>query len=198
MSTSQLVLTLPTGHLLPAVQRALDLVAFGLKSAETAAPADLMIPTDGISVITAGPQQLAIEDARVAFKTWILANGLRDCVDAIGPTLEWARKHLFFWSLPGTITPVDGGKFTLSARLTGEEWNKEIVAEAPKYDHLGLPDKLSYLERRYGFVRPELTAHIVAQRRSKLPNAPRWCRRGQGCQGPHRERSYRSMASPPR
>jgi hypothetical protein len=66
------------------------------------------------------------------------------------------------WSLPGTITPVDGGKFTLSARLTGEDWNKEIVAEAPKYDHLRLPDKLSYLERRYGFVRPELTAHILS------------------------------------
>jgi hypothetical protein len=67
-----------------------------LKAAETAAPADLMIPTDGISVITAEPQQLAIEDARIAFKTWVLGNGLRDCVDAIGPTLEWARKHLFF------------------------------------------------------------------------------------------------------
>lgn len=137
-----------------AVQRSVDLVSFGLHAAAQAGPAELSVPKSFGQVIAAADRRLSVEDARSAFRVWVLANGLRDCVEALGPALEWARKECVLWSQPGVITRREDGILNLSAELSGETWNRQIVAGARRYDRLPLPEKLRHLEEQFGLQRP--------------------------------------------
>jgi hypothetical protein len=157
-----LELPLPSGILQTTLQRSRDLVAFGLQAADHAALVDLRVPDSFLEVVPARNRALDPEGARSEFRTWVLANGLRDCVEAIGPTLEWVRKFCFFWTREGSVTPLEDGKFRLSGRLTGDEWNTNIVRGAAKFDRLPLPEKLIYLQKRYSWHRPELSDHILS------------------------------------
>lgn len=95
----------PAGLLQLALQRAVDLVAFGLRASDDATPADLSIPGIFGHVSPAQNHALSVEDARAEFRSWVVANGFRECVEAMGPSLEWLRKTCFFWTRPGTIAP---------------------------------------------------------------------------------------------
>ena len=157
-----LELPLPAGILQTTLQRSRDLVAFGLQAADHAESVDLRVPDSFLDVVPARDRGFDVEGARSEFRTWVLANGLRDCVEAIGPTLEWVRKLCFFWTREGPVTPLEDGKFRLSGRLTGDEWNTNIVRGAAKFDRLPLPEKLSYLQKSYRWQRPELSDHILS------------------------------------
>jgi hypothetical protein len=147
----------PSGFLRSALQRSVDIVAFGLHASESAQPVDppLNIPGSFGQVSPAEDRALNVDQVRSEYHTWVLANGLRDCVEAIGPTLEWVRKTCFFWTRPGDITPLDQGKIRLSAQFSGEDWNTHIVKGAKK-----------------GIDR----TCLEYQRRSKLFGSPSWHR----------------------
>jgi len=164
---AKLELPHPTGVLQAELQRAVDLVAFGLRAADTATPVDLSIPGVSSHVSPAQSRSLSIEEARAEFRSWILANGFRDCVEAIGPSLEWARKFCFIWTRPGDVTIQEDGTITLGAIISGEEWNKEIIEGAKKFDFMGLANKLSHLEQKYGFRPPSLHEHILTLNKAR-------------------------------
>ena len=114
----RLELKLPTGVLQVALQHSIDLVAFGLKAADHAEPVDLKMPDSFGQVIAAQDRALDVESVRAEFRSWVLANGLRDCVETIGPTLEWARRFCFLWTREGPVTPLAGCGKTISEGLT--------------------------------------------------------------------------------
>jgi hypothetical protein len=158
----QLELQYPSGYLQGAIQRSVDMVALGLQAADHLTIEELTIPGSFGQVTPARNRQLSIEDAKGHFRSWVLANGLRDCVEALGTTLEWARKHCVLWAQPGTVARAAGGTLRLSAQFAGAVWNNEIVAGADKFDRLPLPNKFQYLEDKYGVIRPELTDDILS------------------------------------
>jgi len=162
MEYGKLELTLPLGALQRDIQRAVDLVGFGLQAAEHATISDLSIPNAFGHVIAAEDRVLSIDEARVLFRSWVLANGLRECVEAVGPALEWARRFCVLWTRQGSVHPTEGGKFQLRAQFTGEEWNAQIVRGSKKFDRLPLPEKLDHLQSMYACTPPELSAHVVS------------------------------------
>ena len=150
----------PTGLIQCALQRSLDLVSFGLQAADTLEAESLRMPGTQHHVIPAPNVALDVATARTEYRSWVISNGLRDCVEAVGPSLEWARKLCFIWTRPGAITAHDTGATNLSATLTGDDWNRHIVREGEKFDWRSLREKLEYLGKSYGFVRPELSDAI--------------------------------------
>ncbi|MGI9101835.1 MAG: hypothetical protein ACR2IF_05255 [Terriglobales bacterium] len=157
-----LELQMPAGVLQAALQRSRDLVAFALQAADHAKPVDLQIPGTFGQVNPARNRALDIEAARAEFRSWVLGNGLRDCVEAIGGTLEWARRFCFVWTRAGSVKPIEDGKFRLNMQFTGEEWNTIIIRGGAKFDRFPLPQKLEHLEETYGWQRPELSDRILS------------------------------------
>jgi len=134
----------------------------GLQAADHLTIQELTIPGSFGQVTPARDRQLSIEEGKAFFRSWVLANGLRDCAEALGTTLEWARKHCVLWGQPGTVARTAEGALRLSAKFAGAVWNKEIVAGAAKFDRLPLPNKFQHLEDKYGVGRPELTDDILS------------------------------------
>lgn len=157
-----LELVLPGAAMQRGIQRAMDLVAFGLQAAEGPLPAELSVPNTFGQVISAPDRAKRPEEAREEFRAWVIANGLRECVEAVAPALEWARRFCFLWTRDGAAVPLPDGKCQLQARISGEEWNKEIVVGGRKFDRLPFPEKIEALRTAYGFEPPELTPHAVS------------------------------------
>jgi len=156
-----------TGYLQGELQKAIDLVAFGLQCAAIANPSDLSMPEQIFQITAAGNKVMNVEDARREFRSWVLANGLRDCVEAVGPTLEWARRFCFIWTQPGKVILKADGKLQLQAEIPTEDWNSEIVDGAKAFEWMGLPNKLDHLNQRYGFPIPELAQHILSLNKAR-------------------------------
>ena len=162
MRSMKLQLKRPTGVLQTSLQRSVDLVSFGFHAANVTEPVELKIPGVFGHVVPAQNAALGIDAARTEFRSWVLANGLRDCVEAVGPTLEWVRKFCLIWTREGSVVPAEDGRFRLSARLSGAEWNMHVVRGAVKFDRLPLPEKLRHLETQYSWQRPELSEDILS------------------------------------
>lgn len=152
----------PAAVLQQSLQRAVDLVSFGLQMATGPLPPSLDIPGAKLQFTPVANHQLYAKDVVVLFQSWVLANGLRDYAEALGPTLEWARRHCVLWSQPGTVRRLANGGLRLGARFTGAVWNSEIVAAAAKFDRLPLPNKMEHLEQKYGLQAPELWRSILS------------------------------------
>ena len=119
------------------IRNSIAAVAFGLRAGAAFKARDLSLP--GIKFpITIGDPSEDLQVASVAkeFATWILAGGLQEVLDAFSGSLEIARQDLAFYSLTRTPESVDA-------------WNK-IWEEKVDFHRLGLPQKLRYLEKRYG------------------------------------------------
>lgn len=157
----RLELKTPTSHLLPLVQRAVDLVAFGLSAANLAAPTHLAIPDVFLQVAPAKREARSVEDARDEFRIWLLTNGFRDCIEGIGDTLEWVRRTCFLWTLPGSATLNPDGLISFSGTCPSDVWNEHIVKNEGKFNRLPLPDKFTWLESTYGWKRPPLSNVIL-------------------------------------
>jgi hypothetical protein len=152
----------PSSFLQTELQRSLDVVSFGLQAARQLGKVDLKIPDTFGQIIANKSLALDADGARPEFISWVLANGLRDCVEAVGPMLEWARKSCVMWSLPGAVLPLENGKFRLSGQITGEQWNSLIVVGGEKFDRMPLTDKFTHLQSDYGWRRPELTVQVLS------------------------------------
>ena len=162
MATTQTTITFETasGALRGAVQRSIDLVAFGLHAADNADVQELTIPDVSVQV-TVDHRRLSPEEARSEFRAWVVGGGIRDCVDAIGPALEWARKELVMWSQPGAVGRKEDGRLNLEVQMPGATWNDDIIGGASAFDRLTLPDKLLRLEA-LGMGRPAFVDDILS------------------------------------
>jgi len=158
----RLELLSPKGEIQRAIQRSMDLVSFGLQAADRLEIESLEMPDLHFQVRAAQNLAMEIEQAREEFRTWVLLNGLRDCVDAIGPSLEWARKVCFIWSREGEVTEIEEGKLRLSGQISGEEWRAHIIDEARSLEYKSLRDKLDHLQDKYHLPQPELSEAILS------------------------------------
>lgn len=136
------------GGLQRSLQRIIDLLSFGLLAAERATNGDLTLPGAYFHIATAGNARRSFTAARTEFCTWVLGNGLRECVESISLMLEEARSVCAYWSF--------GSKATVSV----DEWNQRIVAEGKRFHRLGLPDKVNFLSKRYA---PTLIPESIEQ-----------------------------------
>lgn len=152
----------PSGEIQKAIQRSIDLVSFGLQAADRLETESLEIPGQRFQLSPVKNLAMEVEQARDEFRTWVLANGLRDCVDAIGPSLEWARKTCFLWTREGEVTEKIDGKLNLSAKITGEEWNVHIIDEARDFEYWPLRKKLNHLQDKYHLPQPELSEAVLS------------------------------------
>lgn len=152
---SKLELVDPTGLIQAELQKAIDLVSFGLHAAEELEIDSLEIPGVTFHLTPAQSKSMTVEEARDVFRVWVLGNGLRDCVDAIGPSLEWARRICFLWTRDGEVSVNDDGSLRLSAKIAGGEWNDQLIREGAEFEYWPLRKRLSFLEDSYGMTTPE-------------------------------------------
>jgi hypothetical protein len=143
------------------LQKTIDLVSFGLQAAEQVKIKELIIPDVTFHVSPAHNKSMNVEEARKAFRAWNLGNGLRDFIDAIGPSLEWARKICFIWTRQGKVSINADGTLHLEAKLTGKEWNEQLLQEGNQFEYWPLRKKLDHLHQSYGLTLPELSDSII-------------------------------------
>ena len=158
----RLELLSPTGEIQKAIQRSLDLIAFGLQAAETDEINSLEMPGLSFQITPAGNLAMSPEDARIEFQSWVVTNGLRDCVDALGPSLEWARKICFLWSREGEIIELEDGNFRLSMEISGQAWNDFVVDLARDFEYWPLRKKIEYFSTEYKLPRFELAEDVLS------------------------------------
>lgn len=152
----------PTGFIQVELQKAIDLVSFGLQVANSHQVDTLAIPGSRFQLLPARNKAMDVKEARTAFQNWILGNGIRDCIDAVGPSLEWARKICFIWTRQGDVSVNENGSLHLSTQITGDEWNKFVLKEGKKFDYLPLIDKLEFLNKKYNLTIPEVSDSILS------------------------------------
>lgn len=152
----------PTGFIQGELQTSIDLVSFGLQAAERLEVVSLAIPDTPFQLTPARNKALEIEEAREEFRIWVLGNGLRDCADAIGPSLEWARKVCFLWTREGEVSINEDGTLHLSAHLSGKDWNEQMVREAAEFEYWPLRKKIGFLSDSYQLEAPAATAQVLS------------------------------------
>jgi hypothetical protein len=134
---------------LDALQRAIDMVAFGTNAALAATDSSpdtkpaweadgqispLPIPLLGalVQLIASPREMLGFEDARTEFQRWVLACGFRDAIEALGPLLEQSR-------VIGVCARWGKGP------VNGAIWNDDVVGGERKFDRMHLQDKIRHL-----------------------------------------------------
>lgn len=151
-----------SGFIQGELQKSIDLVSFGLQAAENLKINSLIIPGARFHLTPARNKTMEVEEARAEFRVWVLGNGLRDCVNAIGPSLEWARKTSFIWTREGEVSVNEDGTLHLSAQFSGKEWNEQLVREGAEFEFWPLRKKIGFLNESYGLKIPEVTDLILS------------------------------------
>jgi len=152
----------PTGFIQGELQKSIDLVSFGLQAAENLKVDSLTIPGVRFHLTPAQDRSMEVEETRAVFRAWVLGNGLRDCVDAFGPSLEWARKICFLWTREGEVSVNENGTLHLSAFITGKEWNEQLLREGAEFEFWPLRKKLGFLKESYGLNLPATSESILS------------------------------------
>jgi hypothetical protein len=145
-----------------AVQRSVQLVAFGLRASDALTRHDPNVPSAIVQLKVDKEHRLTLRSVRAAYKRWVLANGLRDCVESLGEVLEAARFEATLWDFGGLIVQHEDGKLSLGATIEPEVWNRRVVAARDRFDRLPLPDKIAHLHDRLRVERPALTESILS------------------------------------
>jgi len=145
-----------------AVQRSVQLVAFGLRAADKLTSHDPNVPNAVVQIGIEKAHRRSLRAIRAEHKRWIIANGLRDCVESLGVVLEAARLEATLWDLGGTITARDDGRLSVATSVVPEDWNRRIVAMRGRFDRMPLPNKIDHLERHLQVCRPSLTEAILS------------------------------------
>jgi hypothetical protein len=129
------------------VQRCVDLVSFGLISAEKLPEQELVLPGSRFQLQDYGPRDF--NTARTSFCEWVLAAGFQDLIAAVNGLLEQVRLICAIWSLgPATL-------------ISGTDWRSAVVGESTRFHRLGLPHKLAFLVREHGFNIDDKLARVV-------------------------------------
>lgn len=157
---STLELKLPSQVIQSQIQEISDLVAVGLQAVDQADITELKIP-DTFMQIGSPEEERDIESVITEYRSWVLSNGLRDCVDSLSIAFEWARRFCFLWSMPGDIVSHPDGRYQMRGISTGEEWNHQI-SEGKKFEWFPLKKKMEYLEEHYDISVPIVWSHILS------------------------------------
>jgi hypothetical protein len=156
LGTPELTISLNLGAMLGAlqrsIQRTLDLVSFGLQAAEKAKDIDrLLLPEIKMHFSIAENKKLDVESARKEFRQWVISSGLRDCVEAVNPLMEEARKVCALYLLAE------------KKRIKNGDLQQKVFGPIRKYHRAGLPDKLKILREEYDpILIPELSDHVMS------------------------------------
>ena len=155
------------------LQRAMDLVSFGLHAAQVAQPPlqdtdpavgtaetvpgihrDLALPGVLFQMIPASEVALTFDTARQLFHRWVLACGFRDATEALAPLLEEAR----------TVGVVASAGRTITAAV----WKDQVLGGRQKFDRMTLKDKIHLLVQVCGSgivpsLMPQVETIVVAR-----------------------------------
>jgi hypothetical protein len=143
------------------LQRICLLVRAALLRNRGAEPSDPLVfdpdaPLEGVpEVFPALELVLTGAQLQEEFAGWIVANGTRDLIESVGQYLERLRSVTAAWKLAGMSRE--------TGSVSGEEWNRLMNDEARAFHKRGLPDKLTFLEQRYGIaLDPGSTAAVCS------------------------------------
>ena len=127
------------------VQRSINRVAFGLHAANAKDESPLDIP-GGLIQLVVYPSEHKFDDLKANFTTWIIANGLRDCIETLDEFLIGVRQICAFWHYFG---PPGTRKFPYT------EWKEKMYNADSDFRRWPLPRKFKELKRRFGFDVPK-------------------------------------------
>jgi hypothetical protein len=139
------------GTLQTSLQYVRDVVSFGLIASEKVTQQGLELPGAFFQMMPASNAALDFETARIEYKKWVLMAGMRDCVEALNLFLDKARPVCFLQSIADR------------PMVPGWEWNKGMVEDSTSFHRKGLPDKIKYLQNKYGHaLLPEVTGDVLS------------------------------------
>ena len=119
------------------IQRSFDLVSLGIRASQELPERDLELPESFLQLIASSRARLTFDDARKEFRAWVIASGLRDCIEGIGLLFEEVRRVCALYS------------FGPRSRLTRATWQRAMVSDSKKFRNLNLPDKIHWLHKMY-------------------------------------------------
>lgn len=128
-----------------------EMVGYGFLSTESFNPVRLALPGQLFQIERKeGGKIDNPEKLKQDYRMWLIANGLRDCVEGLGFVLEEARKACIFYSIPQK-------KVFLA---------DELLKHKPFERHTGferrpLEDKFKYLKKNYNYEPPEKTRRFA-------------------------------------
>lgn len=120
------------GLVTPAISRWVNLVSFGVHAGRTLTTLPEGFP-DVFFQVQLGQQQQPLDVVRRDFEEWLIACGLRECVEVAAALLEEARMVLVLWSID-------------SRELTAGEWSELVADGARDFDRLTWPARFDWLE----------------------------------------------------
>ena len=130
---------------------AMGLVAIGLHAQEGIKVQMLTLPDVTMQQQYDSTNHWTDEEAKDAWKNWILRNGFRDIAEALSWLLEEAQFVLAYWEL---------AVLQRSKPLRGGDWNEIIVHRKEQFHRRTLPQKFEFLEEKYSFT---LDSNLVKQ-----------------------------------
>lgn len=130
---------------------AMGLVAIGLNAQEGINVHMLTLPDVTMQHQFDASNHWTDDDAKDAWKNWILRNGFRDIAEALSWLLEEVQFVLAYWEL---------ASLQKSKPLRGSDWNEIIVHSKKQFHRRTLPQKFEFLEEKYSFT---LDADLVKQ-----------------------------------
>jgi len=135
-------LDVPLARWQRALQRAIDLVSFGLTAMATVPEGEVRLPGEVLRFAVASNYAMTFLEAKEEFGLWVLQGGFRDVVEGLHDFLEEARVACAAVAL--------GPKFTMPAG-----WIPPFTRESPegqRFHWLGLDKKLGTLGDEYSVV----------------------------------------------
>jgi hypothetical protein len=127
------------------LKNATYLVAIGTRAASRITPEAYELPDVAFVHGFDDQNPWSVAEAQTQWRSWVLTNGFRDVAEIIASTLEEVQLVLAMWS----IADPSGGR-----RVKQETWNDTIVRRQAQFHRRTLPQKLEFLQNRYGFSLP--------------------------------------------
>ena len=125
-----------------AIQRAIEMVSFGLVATEIAPNQGMALPAAIIQLMLAPGLNQGFDTLKHSFGNWIIANAIRDCNEALNAYLDRTQEICAVWSLKAGI------------KITGEEWKRRMEKDTEKFRGLPFPEKFKVLKKEYEFTIP--------------------------------------------
>lgn len=119
------------------------MTSIGVRATDAITPESLQMPEVSFVFLYDHSNPWTPEEAKAAWRQWVLTNAFRDIAEIVSGTLEEAQGVLAIWSL---LDP--GAKGTA---VKAEEWNKIVAHRAEQFHRRTLPQKFEFLREAYGF-----------------------------------------------
>lgn len=134
------------------VQRTVHLVSVALSASPAAGIPDL--PGDGMKIqLHPAPEGDELSAFASEYPTWVLLSGFRELAEQVTSVLDEVFAVRTYWRLLELQSS--------QGSLTGADYLREVTEANRRFERLSLPDKFSWLEKRYSVTfDPVLVARI--------------------------------------